>query len=603
MTPKIESIIRNLPPSPGVYQYFNKQGEIIYIGKAKNLYKRVLSYFQGDNLSYKTRLLVKNIADIKTIIVNSESDALLLENNLIKEHQPRYNVRLKDDKTFPWICIRNESFPRLVVTRQYTKDGSEYYGPYTSGKVVRTVSQIIRQLYKLRNCSLDLSPSLIARRKYKICLEYHIGNCAGPCEQLQSEDSYMSSIEEIRSILRGNIAHLISALHSTMRQLAEEYRFEEAQLVKERIANLENYRNKSTIVNPAISNVDVFSICEDEQYGYVNYMNVYQGRIVQVHSVEMVKGVDDTSDDMLLYAMVDIRSRVNSAAREILLPFEPSYLLPSVRFHVPTRGDKLRLLQLSQKNAHYFMMQRTTERQKLSRSNRSNAVLEQMKYDLRLPTLPLHIECFDNSNLFGTNPVAACVVFKNAKPSKKDYRHFHVKTVEGIDDFASMREVITRRYSSLLEENQRLPDLVVIDGGKGQLSAALEAIEALGLRSKLSVVGIAKRLEEIFFPDDPYPLYLDKNSPSLKIIQQLRNEAHRFGISFHRHIREKAQLRSGMLSIPGIGPKSVALLFQQFKSFEGISSAAIEELAACVGMARALVIRDFFHGKAEHSTD
>ncbi|WP_250433372.1 excinuclease ABC subunit UvrC [Hanstruepera flava] len=588
--------LKTLPNEPGVYQYFDKEGNILYVGKAKNLKKRVSSYFTKQHDSGKTRVLVKKIADIKHIVVNTETDALLLENNLIKKHRPRYNVLLKDDKSYPWICIKNERFPRVFSTRRVIKDGSEYFGPYTSMKTVSTLLELIRGLFLLRTCNYDLSQEKIHAGKYKVCLEYHLGNCKGPCEGLETEAEYHSNIESIREILKGNLKTSLNQFKVQMKAYAEDMHFEDAQKIKEKIDVLENYQAKSTIVNPKISNVDVFSIVTDESYGYINFLQLSYGSIIRSHTLEIKKKLDETDKELLELAITEIRQRFHSNSKEIYVPFKVD-LGEDVKVTVPKLGDKKRILELSVRNAKYYRLEQLKQVKIVDPDRHTNRIMAQMKADLRLSEEPRHIECFDNSNIQGTNPVAACVVFKNGKPSKKDYRHFNIKTVEGPDDFASMEEVVYRRYKRLLDENQPMPQLIIIDGGKGQLSSALKSLDALDLRGEIAIIGIAKRLEELFYPDDPIPLYLDKKSETLKIIQQLRNEAHRFGIEHHRNKRSKSALNTELETIPGIGEKTVVELLKQFKSVKRISQADLKDLEAVVGLSRAQKIHAYYNNK------
>ncbi|MCG2420115.1 excinuclease ABC subunit UvrC [Aequorivita sp. F47161] len=586
--------IATLPNSPGVYQYYDKDGKLLYVGKAKNLKKRVSSYFTKNFDNNRTRLLVKKIATIKHIVVKTETDALLLENNLIKKYQPRYNVLLKDDKSYPWICIKNERFPRVFPTRRMIKDGSEYFGPYTSMKTVHTLLDLIKGLYPLRTCNYDLSEEKIRAGKYKVCLEYHLGNCLGPCEGLQSEADYNENIEAIRNIVKGNFKDSLHRFKKQMKTLAADLKFEEAQRVKEKVDILENYQSKSTVVNPKINNVDVFSVISDESYGYVNFLQLSHGAIIRSHTLEIKKKLDETDEELLQLAIIEIRQRFNSQSKEIYVPFKVE-LGEGIKVHVPKLGDKKAILELSERNAKYYRMERFKQAKIVDPDRHEKRIMAQMKKDLRLSEEPRHIECFDNSNIQGTNPVAACVVFKNGKPSKKDYRKFNIKTVEGPDDFASMEEVVYRRYKRLLEEEQPLPQLIIIDGGKGQLSSSLKSLDKLGLRGKIAIIGIAKRLEELFYPDDPIPLYLDKKSETLKIIQQLRNEAHRFGITFHRSKRSKQALNTELETIPGIGEKTVVELLKHFKSKKRIKAASFDELSKVVGASRAKKISAHFN--------
>lgn len=590
----LEIQIQTLPNEPGVYQYFDANGTILYVGKAKNLKKRVSSYFTKQHDYGKTKVLVKKIASIKHIVVNTETDALLLENNLIKKHQPRYNVMLKDDKSYPWICIKNERFPRVFSTRRVIKDGSEYFGPYTSMKTVSTLLDLIRGLYKLRTCNYDLSKEKIEAEKYKVCLEYHLGNCKGPCEGFQTLEDYNEGIAAIKEILKGNFKDSLSQFRQQMAQFSENMQFEEAQIIKEKIEILENYQAKSTIVNPKISNVDVFSIVSDESYAYVNFLQVSYGSIIRSHTLEIKKKLQESDKELLELAIIELRQRFHSNSKEIYVPFKIN-LGEDVKVFVPQLGDKKHILDLSIRNAKYYRLEQLKQVKIVDPDRHANRIMAQMKADLRLKEEPRHIECFDNSNIQGTNPVAACVVFKNGKPSKKDYRHFNIKTVEGPDDFASMEEVVYRRYKRLLDEGSPLPQLIIIDGGKGQLSSALKSLDALNLRQKIAIIGIAKRLEELFYPDDPIPLYLDKKSETLKIIQQLRNEAHRFGIEHHRNKRSKSALNTELESIPGIGEKTIVELLKEFKSVKRISHAKLDELEDVVGVSRAQKIYNYYH--------
>lgn len=592
----LEVQIKTLPQAPGVYQYYNSDGVLLYVGKAKNLKKRVGSYFTKHHESGKTRVLVKKIASIKHIVVESETDALLLENNLIKKHQPRYNVMLKDDKSYPWICIKKERFPRVFSTRRVIKDGSEYFGPYTSMKTVSTLLDLIKGLYQLRTCNYDLAEEKVKAGKYKVCLEYHLGNCLGPCEGLQTEVEYQENIVAIREILKGNFKDSLHQFKNQMKTHAERMEFETAQKIKEKMDVLENYQAKSTIVNPKISNVDVFSIVSDESYGYVNFLQLSYGSIVRSHTLEMKKKLDETDKELLELAITEIRQRFHSKSKEIYVQF-PVNIGEDIKVTVPKLGDKKHILDLSLRNAKYYRMDQFKQIKITDPDRHVNRIMAQMKADLRLKDEPRHIECFDNSNIQGTNPVAACVVFKNGKPSKKDYRHFNIKTVEGPDDFASMEEVVFRRYKRLLDEDKSLPQLIIIDGGKGQLSSAVKSLKALGLTNKIAIIGIAKRLEELFYPNDPIPLYLDKKSETLKIIQQLRNEAHRFGIEHHRNKRSKSALNTELENIPGIGEKTVVQLLKAFKSARRVSAAKLDELETVIGVSRAKKIYNYYHTK------
>lgn len=590
----LELQIQTLPDEPGVYQYFDKDEKILYVGKAKNLRKRVSSYFNKVHDNAKTNVLVRKIVSIKHIVVPTETDALLLENNLIKRLQPRYNVLLKDDKSYPWICIKREPFPRVFSTRRMVKDGSEYFGPYTSVKTVYTLLELIKELYPLRTCSYDLSQTNIRSGKYKVCLEYHIGNCLGPCEGYETEAAYEKKIVAIRDLLKGNFKENLKDFKALMMDLAAEMKFEEAHKIKVKIEALENYQSKSTIVNPKITNVDVFSIVSDETAGYVNFLQVSHGAIIRSHTMELKKKLDETDAELLELAIIELRERFNLLSKEVIVPFEVE-LGEGVQITIPKLGDKKQLLSLSERNAKYYRMDQMKQIKIVDPERHVTRIMQQMKKDLRLPTEPRHIECFDNSNIQGTHPVAACVVFKDGKPSKKDYRHFNVKTVEGPDDFASMEEIVYRRYKRLLDENLELPNLIIVDGGKGQLSSALKSLDKLGIRGKVPILGIAERLEELFYPGDSVPLYLDKRSETLKVIQYLRNEAHRFGLSFHRDKRSKGALQSSLDDIPGIGVKTRELLLQHFKSVKRIKEASESELQAVIGASRAKKIRMHYH--------
>ncbi len=592
---QIQSQINSLPDQPGVYQFYDSQGKIIYIGKAKSLKKRVSSYFGKKKYdSYKLKVLVEHIRGLKYIEVQSESDALLLENTLIKKHQPRYNIMLKDDKTFPWICIKNEPFPRVFSTRTVSNDGSSYFGPYTSAYAVKILLGLVRQLYQLRTCKYALTEQNIRQSKFKVCLEYHIGNCKGPCENLQTDSEYEEGIKQIRQIIKGNLNEVIGFLHREMKKHAEHFRYEEANHLKEKIEILSRYQAKSTIVNPSIHNVDVFSIVSDEKEAFVNFLKVVKGAVVQAHTIEVKKKLDEPDQDLLAFVVADMRYRIESSSREIIVPMDMKGLFPNNRITVPVRGDKKKLLDLSERNARSYRLEKNKRISTLKNQTSGERILKTLQKDLRLQAFPVHIECFDNSNIQGRFPVAACVVFKNAKPAKKEYRHYNIKGVSGVDDFASMEEVVLRRYSRLIEEKQSMPQLIVIDGGKGQLSAALKSLDKIGLKGKIAIIGIAKRLEEIYFPGDPVPLYIDKNSESLKIIQHLRNEAHRFGISFHRQKRSGSMTKSALAEISGIGPKTVEKLFIRFKSLEGIRTAGAEEIVKEIGKARADQILAYF---------
>lgn len=593
---KIEQILKVIPTNPGVYQYFDEEGTIIYVGKAKNLKNRVSSYFNKQQYeSGKTLILVRKIADIRYIVVNTELDALLLENSLIKKYKPRYNINLKDDKTYPSIVIKKEGFPRIFPTRQLIRDGSEYHGPYASVKTMHGVLDLIKKLYPIRTCSLALSEKNIAAGKFKVCLEYHLGNCLGPCEGKQSLESYDANVANIRRILKGNYADLIRDLKTMMAEHASKYEFEQAHDLKQKIEMLEGFQAKSTIVNPDIHNVDVFSIASDSNAGYVNYMKISNGVIVQSYNCELKKKMEESDIELLEFAIVDVRDKFQSSSDTIYLPFELDLQIPQVELHVPQRGDKKKLMDLSLHNSKHCMLDAQKQIELVDPERHSNRIMETMQKDLHLKDLPRHIECFDNSNIQGTNPVSACVVFKNAKPSKKDYRIFNPKTVVGPNDFDTMREVVYRRYRRLLDENESIPQLIIIDGGKGQLSSALESINALGLRGKVAIIGIAKRLEEIYFPGDSLPIYLDKRSESLKLIQYLRDEAHRFGITKHRNKRSKDAIRSELTDIKGIGFHTTQTLIRHFKTVNAVKEASVEQLEEAVNKRAALTIWNHFH--------
>ena len=596
MPTALEIQLKTLPNSPGVYQYYDKDDVILYVGKAKNLKKRVLSYFNKNHEYGKTRVLVKKIATIKHIVVETENDALLLENSLIKKHQPRYNVMLKDDKTYPWICIKKERFPRIFLTRNVIKDGSEYFGPYTSVRTVRALLDLIKELYPLRTCNYDLSETNIENGKYKVCLEYHLGNCLGPCEGYQTEEDYRQKITEIRNIIKGNFKESLEKFNQMMLDFATKMEFEEAQRIKEKVALLANYQAKSTVVNPTINNVDVFSVISDEEYGYLNFFKIANGAIIQSYTIEIKKKLDETDKNLLELFIVETRQKFKSLSKEIYVPFEVE-VGENIKVTIPKLGDKKRIVELSERNAKYYRQERFKQIKIVDPDRHVKRIMAQMQKDLRLSVEPRHIECFDNSNIQGTNPVAACVVFRDGKPSKKEYRHYNIKTVEGPDDFASMEEVVFRRYKRLLAEGESLPQLIIVDGGKGQLSSALKSLDILGLRGKIAIIGIAKRLEEIYYPDDPIPLYLDKKSETLKITQFLRNEAHRFGITFHRNKRSKSAIQSELEQIPNVGKQTITTLLRKFKSAKRVKKATFDELAVEVGKARAKIIYEYFHPK------
>lgn len=589
----LNNLVQLLPDRPGIYQFLNSEERTIYVGKAKNLKKRVASYFTKTHDSGKTRVLVKKIFDIKHVVVKTEQDALLLENSLIKKWQPRYNILLKDDKTFPWICIKNEPFPRVFSTRNVIKDGSEYFGPYTSARTVKIILNLVRQIYKLRTCSLNLTSENIKSGKFKVCLEYHIGNCNAPCVGKVERDKYDESISEIRKILKGNIHSVISYMKNLMQTYAEDFKFEEAQKIKERLGLLETFQSKSEIVSPRINNVDVFSLIDDKDFAYVNFLRIINGSIIQAHTIELKKKLDESKEDLLAYAIIELRARLNSNSNEIILPFPIDIQLDNINFSIPKQGDKKQLLELSCRNAKYFKIEQEKKRAQLKGQTREIRVLTKLKEDLRMKDIPYRIECFDNSNFQGSFPVASCVVFINSKPAKKQYRHFNIKTVEGINDFASMYEIVFRRYKRMLDESSQLPQLVIVDGGKGQLSAAYKALQELEIVGKVAIIGIAKRLEEIFFPDDPVPLYIDKNSESLKLIQQARNEAHRFAITFHRTIRSKSAIKSKLEDIPGIGAKTIEKLLSEFKTISNIQRIDPEYIVKLIGKDKAEKIKEF----------
>ncbi len=596
---QLKNIIKSLPNKPGVYQYFDKGEKIIYVGKAKDLKKRVSSYFNKDQHPYgKINVLVRKIADIKFIVVDTEYDALLLENNLIKKYQPRYNVMLKDDKTYPWICIKNERFPRVFSTRNLIKDGSEYFGPYASVTMMKTVLDLIRSLYPLRNCKHHLSSKNIEAGKFKVCLEYHLGNCLGPCEGKQTETDYNKTITEIKSIIKGNINAVAGELKNLMNEYAARQEFEKAHVVKEKLVLLERYKSKSTIVNPKIHNVDVFSILSDEKSAYVNFLKVINGAVLQSHTIELRKKLDETESHLLGIAIAELRQRFNSESKEIILPLECDLDIPETTFTIPQRGDKKQLLELSERNAKYYRLEQQKQKDLVDPERHSKRILKQLMKDLRLTEYPERIECFDNSNFQGDYPVAAMVHFRNAKPDKKEYRHFNIKTVEGPNDFASMEEIIYRRYKRLQDENKKLPELIVIDGGKGQLSSAIKSLKKLDLIGKIAIIGIAKKLEEIYFPGDSIPIYIDKKSESLKLIQQLRDEAHRFGITHHRKKIEKGTIKSVLTEIEGIGFNTAQKLLWKFKSVKKVEEASLEKLTETIGQSKAKIVFEYFHKKS-----
>lgn len=590
---RLKEKIKSLPNKPGIYQYYDAEDKIIYIGKAKNLKNRVSSYFSKEKFeNYKTKVLVSRIHEIKFIIVSTEYEALLLENSLIKQYQPRFNIQLRDDKTYPWLCLKKEQFPRIFPTRTMIDDGSEYYGPYASVRMMKTLFELVKHLYKPRTCTLNLSQKNIEANKFKVCLEYHIGNCKAPCVGKQSEDDYNANIDEIRNIVRGNIGEVIRLIKSKMDEASALWDYEKAAVLKQKLDLLEKYQAKSTVVNPKIHNIDVFSFLEDDKFAYINFLKMFNGAVIQSHTIEIKKALAETREELLEQAIIELRSRFKSQSREVFTPFPVNIEFPEVRFIIPQRGDKKKLMEMSLRNASYFMKERQKEQEKVDPDRFSNRVLKKLQEDLRLKELPTHIECFDNSNIQGAFPVAACVVFKNAKPSKADYRHFNIKTVEGPNDFASMEEVVFRRYQRMLNESENLPQLIVIDGGKGQLSSAVKSLEKLELRGKISIIGIAKRLEEIYFPEDSFPLHIDKRSESLKLIQQLRNEAHRFGITFHRKKREKGTIKSSLDSLEGFGGKSIEKLLKHFKSIKRIYEANDDDLLQFINRKQLQTLRN-----------
>ena len=584
-----------MPSEPGVYRYYDKKGEILYVGKAKNLKNRVLSYFNKSQIGYKTQMMVSKIVRLETTVVNSEYDALLLENNLIKEYQPFYNILLKDDKSYPWICIKKEPFPRIFLTRNVIKDGSEYYGPYAKVKQAKTLIEVIKNIYKLRTCSLNLAPEKIKEGKYKVCLEYHIKNCSGPCEGLESEEEYAQKLNAIRGIIKGEFKEAREYLEAEMYNYAAKLEFENAQQSKEKLQILENYQTHTTIVSSNINDVDVFGIISDEAAAYVNYFKIKNGSIIQSYTTEIKKMLDETDEEILEEALIEIRNKFNSTSTEIFLPFHLNIEIPHVKLIVPKLGDKKRIVELSEKNAMEYRVEKLKQVQIVDPERHTNRIMAEMKKLLRLPEEPRHIEGFDNSNIQGTNPVSACVVFKDGKPSKADYRIFHVKTVEGPNDFATMEEVIYRRYSRLLDEGEPLPQLILIDGGKGQLSSAVKSLKLLGLYGKISIIGIAKRLEEIFFPEDPVPLYLDKKSETLKVLQRVRDESHRFGVKHHRTRRKNSTIKSELEEIPGVGEKTIQQLLSKLKSVKRIKEASLETLEEILGKSKAKAVWEHFN--------
>ncbi len=584
-----------IPEEPGIYKFIGENDNILYVGKAKDLRKRLSSYFQKNPAVFKVKLLVRNALRIDYTVVHSEQDALLLENTLIKKYQPRYNVMLKDGKSYTYIRIRKENFPRIEFTRRVIRDGSIYFGPYTSKYKVNLLLELIEKLFKIRTCKLNLTEQNIISGKFKVCLEYHVKNCLGPCEALQSEADYNEMIEQVKNILKGHFKTVKDYILNQMHHYSEILEFEKAQEYKEKLMIFEDYQSKSTVVSPAIKDLDVFYIENDDTFAFVNYLKVVNGSIITAETIKLEKNLDQDEESILRYAITMMRERYNSISPELVLPFKLNTLIENIKVTVPAKGEKLQLLEMAKKNVRYFMIQSRVTNDNSEKPSSVQRILNTLKADLEMQELPVHIECFDNSNLHGTNPVASCVVFKNAKPSKKDYRHFNIKTVEGINDFASMEEIIYRRYKRMLDESDSLPQLVIIDGGKGQLSSAVKSIEDLGLKDKFVMIGIAKRLEEIYFPHDPIPLYINKKSESLKLIQQLRNEAHRFAITFHRNQRSKNFINTKLKDIPGVGDKSVAKLLKQFKSVEKIKEASYEDLVIIVGKVLAGKIYKYYH--------
>lgn len=592
----LKTIIQNIPDSPGCYQYYDQEGTIIYVGKAKNLKRRVSSYFtKNHHDSPKTRILVSKIRDIKYIVVDTEEDTLLLENNLIKEFQPRYNVLLKDDKTYASIVIRNEHFARVQQTRNIVKNGSSYFGPYSNTMALRAMLEMIHKLYPIRTCKLALNKQNIEDKKFKVCLEYHIKRCLGPCVGNQTEEDYNQNIEQIKEILKGNISTVSDAIYSKMITLADEQEFEKAHDLKRKYDLIQSFKQKSTVVSNINYNIDVYGYEEDQDAAYINYLNVHNGAIVQAYTFEYRKRIEEEKENLLGLAIVEMRERFGSTSKEIVVPFIPDVDIANVQFTIPQRGDKVKLLKLSVQNVKQYRVDKLKKAETLNPEQRSTRVMKEIQKDLNLKSLPIQIECFDNSNIQGTNPVSSCVVFKNGKPSKRDYRHFNVKTVIGPDDFSTMREVVYRRYHRLLEEEAPLPQLIVIDGGKGQLGAACESLKQLDLYGKVAIVGIAKRLEEIYYPEDSIPLYLDKNSETMRVMQHIRDEAHRFGITFHRSKRSKGQVQSELDNIKGIGPESKKLLLKHFKSVKRIKESSLESIEAIVGTHKAELIKSFFN--------
>ncbi len=595
MNSNLELQLKTLPSEPGVYRYYDKNDQLLYVGKAKHLKKRVLSYFNKNQNGYRTRIMVSKIQRLETTVVNSEYDALLLENNLIKAHQPLYNVMLKDDKSYPWICIKNEDFPRIFLTRTKIKDGSEYYGPYAKVRPARILLDTIKSLYKIRTCNLNLAPEKIAEGKYRVCLEYHIKNCNGPCEALETKEDYDEKVEAIRGIIKGDFRFAKKYLEERMYRFAANLEFEKAQMLKQNIESLDDYQAKHTVVNPSIDDVDVFGMTSDETATYVNYFKIRNGSIVQSFTTEIKKVLEETDEDILEEALVEIRQKFDSTSKEILIPFHLGIEIPNVKLIVPKVGDKKRIVELSEKNAKEYRLEKLKQVQIVDPERHTNRIMSEMQRILRMPVEPRHIEGFDNSNIQGTNPVSACVVFKDGKPSKADYRIFHPKTVEGPNDFATMEEVIYRRYRRLIDEGEPLPQLILIDGGKGQLSSAVKSLKLLGLYGKITIIGIAKRLEEIYFPEDSIPLYIDKKAETLKILQRVRDEAHRFGVKHHRTRRKNSTIKSELEEIPGVGEKTIELLLSKLKSVKRVKEADIVTLEEILGKAKAKIVWEFFN--------
>ncbi|MBK9257363.1 MAG: excinuclease ABC subunit C [Saprospiraceae bacterium] len=594
-TADFRAIVENIPNEPGVYRFMDESDTILYVGKAKNLRNRLNSYFgEKKYIAYKTVALTKHAYRIEYTVVNTEHDALLLENTLIKKHQPRYNVMLKDGKTYTYICIKNERFPRVFFTRRIIRDGSTYFGPYTSKYRVNILLDIVKKLFPLRTCNLNLTHENITRNKFKVCLEFHIKNCMGPCEGMECEETYNAKIEQVKNILKGNFKQVKDYILSEMTRHAENLEFEKAQLLKDKLIAFEDYQSSSTIVSTNVRDLDVFAIKSDKNMAYVHYLKIINGALINTDIVEMEMNLDDDHSDLLSFVIPGLRDKFNSIAPEIVVPVDIESTETNIIITIPQRGDKKQLLELAEKNLDYYMLQKRKEvmnsKKKMSGTER---ILTTLKNDLMMKETPFHIECFDNSNIQGSHPVSSCVVFKNAKPSNKDYRHFKVKSVVGPDDFASMEEVVYRRYKRLTEENASLPQLIIIDGGKGQLSSAVKSLEKLDILHKVTVIGIAKKLEEIFFPGDSIPLYINKKSESLKLIQQARNEAHRFAISFHRDQRSKHFLGSQLSNIPGIGPKTAEKLLKHFGSVQRLKESGIEEIEKLAGKSLAVKIRDY----------